>query len=283
MLTGDQIRRWDEDGFFIVNGFVDQPACHAISAETVAEIRADPPAAHPGEPAYATAGGLFIQPEARPTDGAAKPEELVSKVFNPHLVGFARDFAVSERAAAIVAELLGGDVDVFQSMFILKNRGAWGQPWHQDSHYFDFDPQPQVGLWLALTEATRENGCLSVLPGSHKGAILPHAPDRRPGANQGYLEVPGIDDARAVEVRMKPGDLLVFHSFLLHRSVDHVGGPAREAMVYHYARAGTVNRAPEHVQTIQRRINHWVPAWRTPPGEPAHAERTPAEMTHAAG
>lgn len=271
MLTADQRRRWEEDGFFVIPGFLDEAACRAISAETVAEIRADPPAAHPGEPAYATATGLLIQPEARPTDRAAAPEELVSKVFNPHLRGEAHRFALSERAAGIVAELLGGDVDVFQSMFILKNRGAWGQPWHQDSHYFDFDPHPQIGLWLALTEAKRENGCLSVLPGSHRGAILPHAPDRRPGANQGYLEVVGLDDDRAVEVRMEPGDLLVFHSFLLHRSVDHVGGRVREAMVYHYARSGTVNRAPEAVQAVQRRINHWVPAWRAPMREPAHA------------
>lgn len=273
MLTADQLRRWDEDGFFIVEGFLDEGACRTISDETVAEIRADPPAAHPGEPAYATTSGLLIQPEARPTEGATAPEELVSKVFNPHLRGLAHDFAVSERAAGIVAELLGGDVDVFQSMFILKNRGAWGQPWHQDSHYFDFDPHPEVGLWLSLTEATPENGCLSVLPGSHKGPVLPHEPDRRPGANQGYLEVLGLDDDRAVEVRMRPGDLLVFHSFLLHRSVDHVAGRRREAMVYHYARAGAVNRAPESVQAVQRRINHWLPAWRAPAKELAHVAR----------
>lgn len=267
MLTADQIRRWDEDGFFILPGFLGEASCRAMAAETVAEIRADPPTAHPGEPAYQTAGGLLIQPEARPTAGAVVAEELVSKVFNPHVRGLAHDFAVSDRAAGIVAELLGGDVDAFQSMFILKNRGAWGQPWHQDSHYFDFDPQPQVGLWLSLTEATRENGCLSVLPGSHRGTILPHVPDRRPGANQGYLEVLGLEERPAVEVAMQPGDLLVFHSFLLHKSVDHRGGRRREAMVYHYARAGTRNLADPQVQAMQRRINHWVPAWRAPQRE----------------
>jgi ectoine hydroxylase-related dioxygenase (phytanoyl-CoA dioxygenase family) len=262
MLTADQLRQWDEDGFFVLEGFLDEAACRRMSAETIAEIRADPPAAHPGEPAYETRNRLYIQPEAKPTEGATAPEELVAKVFNPHLHGAAHAFAVSERAAGIVAELLGGDVDVFQSMFILKNRGAWGQPWHQDSFYFDFDPHPQVGLWLALTEATPENGCLSVLPGSHKGPIMPHAPDARPGANQGYREVLGLAEDRAVEVRMRPGDLLVFHSFLLHKSVDHAGGRVREAMVYHYARAGTVNRSPEAVQAIQRRIHHWTPASR---------------------
>lgn len=67
---------------------------------------------------------------------------------------------------------------------------------------------------------------------------------------------------------MRPGDLLVFHSFLLHKSVDHVGGRMRQAMVYHYARSGTRNRAPESVQAVQRRINHWLPAWRA-----GHEER----------
>lgn len=271
MLSPGQREQWWKDGFFVMEGFLDAASCAAIADETIDEIRADPPARHPGIPAYATASGLYVQPEARPNSDAREPEELVSKVFNPHLRGHARDLALSERCAGIVAELLEGDVDVFQSMFILKNRGAWGQPWHQDSHYFDFDPQPQVGLWFALTEATRENGCLSVLPGSHTGPLQRHDPDRRPGANQGYLEVDSVDADAAVEVRMRPGDLLVFHSFLLHRSVDHAGGSVRQAMVYHYARAGTRNNAPEAMQAVQRRINHWLPAWRARQEELVHA------------
>lgn len=262
MLTDDQRRRWREQGFFVIPEFADAATCALMIEETVEAIRADPPADHDGQPAYVTAAGLLVQKEGKVPHGAVRPEDLVSKVFNTHLSGAARDFALAPRAAAIVAALLETDVDVFQSMFILKNQGAWGQPWHQDSYYFNFDQQPQVGLWLALTESTRENGCLSVLPGSHVRPIEQHVPDRREGANQGYLEVLGLDDSAGVEVTMNPGDLLVFHSYLLHKSVDHRGGRPRAAMVYHYGRAGTRNLADASTRAVQDRVTKWVPAWR---------------------
>ena len=65
------------------------------------------------------------------------------------------------------------DVSCFLSQFIFKNPGAWGQPWHQDSLYFPFEPaRPVVGVWLAVTEATLENGCLHVLPGSNHEPVV---------------------------------------------------------------------------------------------------------------
>lgn len=69
----------------------------------------------------------------------------------------------------------------FQSQFIWKNPGAWGQPWHQDTYYFHFDKGPHIGVWLALTEATVENGCLSVLPGTHRdpNPVVHFVPARR--------------------------------------------------------------------------------------------------------
>jgi ectoine hydroxylase-related dioxygenase (phytanoyl-CoA dioxygenase family) len=262
MLTSEQLLRWERDGFFVLRGFADTAKGHAMAEETIAAIRADPPSAHSGEPAYVTREELLIQPEAKPVGGAVHPEDHVSKVFNTHLAGHARDFALQERCGAIVAELLEADVDVFQSMFILKNAGAWGQPWHQDSHYFNFDHQPQVGLWLAISEATLENGCLSVLPGSHRLPIQQHHPDKRPGANYGYLEIEGVDESTATPVLMRPGDLLVFHSYLLHKSVDNRSNARRAAMVYHYGRAGTKNLAPPDVAKRQEAVTRWVPVVR---------------------
>jgi ectoine hydroxylase-related dioxygenase (phytanoyl-CoA dioxygenase family) len=258
MIGSAHLEQWERDGFFLLRGFCPPSVGAAMEAEILARLRADPPSAHPGESAYVTAEGLVVQPEAKVPVGAVEPEDFVAKLFNPHLAGTAHEFAVSDRAADVVAAILGSDIDVFQSMLILKNPGAWGQPWHQDSLYFEFDRQPQVGLWLAISEARLDNGCLLVLPGSHKGPIRPHAPDRRPGANQGYLEIEGVDEGDAVPVLMQPGDLLVFHSYLLHKSVDNMGTGRRSAMVYHYGRAGTVNLAPAAKRAIQDRVTRWV-------------------------
>ncbi|MEY2883608.1 MAG: hypothetical protein RL490_1332 [Pseudomonadota bacterium] len=259
MITVAERLAWEQDGFFIRRGFADAVTGDAMAATTIAALRSDPPAAHPGEPAWQTPEGLLVQPEAKPVDGAIMAEDHVAKVFNTHLSGPAQAFALDVGCGDIVGGLLGGDVDVFQSMFILKNPGAWGQPWHQDSHYFHFDHQPQVGLWLAISAATPENGGLMVLPGSHRRPLQPHHPDRRPGANHGYTEIIGLDEGAAVPVIMAPGDLLVFHSYLMHKSVDNASNRRRLAMVYHYGRRGTVNLADAATQAVQRRILHWQP------------------------
>jgi phytanoyl-CoA hydroxylase len=265
MLDAQQIDEWNELGFVILRGFAPPETGYAMAREAVAAIRADPPSAHPDEQGYVLANGMLVQPEGKAPDHAIEAEDFVAKLFNTHVAGTARSFATSAAAADVVSQLLGENIDVFQSMFILKNPGAWGQPWHQDSYYFNFDQQPQVGLWLAISEATLENGCLSVLPGSHKGPIRAHHPDRRPGANQGYLEILGLDESNALPVLMQPGDLLVFHSYLLHKSVDNLGQGRRAAMVYHYGRADSVNLNPPEVQALQERVTRWIPVRRTAP------------------
>ena len=266
MLSQKQLADWERDGFIVLRGFANRSIGEEMAAETIDEIRADPPSAHPGEPGYVLGNGMLVQPEGKIPERAEQPEDYVAKVFNTHLAGAAHDFAVGTEAGDVVASILGDDIDVFQSMFILKNPGAWGQPWHQDSYYFNFDQQPQIGLWLAISEATLENGCLSVLPGSHRRPILPHETDRREGANQGYMEVLGLDDSAAIPVLMEPGDLLVFHSYLLHRSVDNRGGSRRSAMVYHYGRADSRNLNPPEMQQLQARVTRWIPVRRSAAG-----------------
>jgi phytanoyl-CoA hydroxylase len=267
MLTAKHLADWERDGFFVLPGFAEAATGETMAAETIATIRAHPPSGKPGQRAYRIPGSLFIQPESQAMSGAVNAEDFAAKVFNAHLHGAAHDFAVSDACADVVSPLIGDDIDVFQSMFILKNPGAWGQPWHQDSHYFNFDRGPQIGLWLAISEATLENGCLSVLPGSHKRAVLPHVPDKREGANQGYLEIEGVDERDAIPVLMQPGDLLVFHSHLLHRSVDNCGAGRRAAMVYHYGKAGSVNLAAPEIQTVQNLVTRWIPVRRSMPVE----------------
>jgi phytanoyl-CoA hydroxylase len=179
-------------------------------------------------------------------------------VFNCHTEGLAHEIASRAAVVDVVAELLGPDVDCFQSQFIFKNPGVVGQPWHQDSYYFAFDKQPQVGVWVALTAATIENGCLWVVPGSHRaGKIFQHVPDRRPEANRGYLEIVDQDVANRQPCLMQPGDVLFFHSFLMHMSTDNVAHDRRAAMVYHYGRPGSKALAPEYAEALAR-VNRWI-------------------------
>jgi phytanoyl-CoA hydroxylase len=190
-------------------------------------------------------GPSIVLPEANLIGRDGLPEQLVSKVFKLHRDSVFDVFARSTAVTDLVAELVGPELDCFLSQFIFKNPGAWGQPWHQDSVYFPFDPpRPILGVWLAVTEATLENGCLHVMPGSHREPIHAHVDDRRPGANYGYIEIVDHDMSGSIPVLMEPGDLLLFDSHLMHRSTDNESDGIRAAMVFHYCTTGTVERSP---------------------------------------
>jgi chlorinating enzyme len=238
-MTSEQKAAWEKDGYFVVRGLVERAVCTAMIDEAVRIVRAAGPDVLSNK--ITAFEGLYLQREAQPGASAHAAEDHMAKIFNLHLrEGVFGSFGGETRIVDLVAGVLGADVDCFQSQFIWKNPGAWGQPWHQDSHYFPFDKQPQVGVWLALTEATLENGCLSVLPGSHTDDLRVHGPDKRPGSNYGYLEVDvGAEGSKAAPMLMQPGDVLVFHSYLLHRSEDNRARSRRAALVYHYGRAGT--------------------------------------------
>jgi ectoine hydroxylase-related dioxygenase (phytanoyl-CoA dioxygenase family) len=240
---------YERDGFVVLRGFAPE-ACDAMFERVVTLARR---AAARGDISPA-----FVMPESnlRGEDGA--PEALLSKIFRLHRDDVFRAFATRADVVAHARALLDThDIDCFLSQFIFKNPGAWGQPCHQDSWYFPFDPpRPVVGAWLAVTEATLDNGCLHVVPGSHREPVHHHVDDRRPGANYGYVEIVDHDLSNAQPVLLQPGDLLLFDSHLMHFSTDNVSSGVRAAMVYHYARHGTVDRT-EALRGYT--INDWMP------------------------
>jgi ectoine hydroxylase-related dioxygenase (phytanoyl-CoA dioxygenase family) len=254
-VTDEQLVQYGRDGFFRIEGFADAAVCDAM-LERVVEIARRGAAGEDVRPA-------LILPEANLAGRPGNPEDLVSKIFKLHRDPVFNEFARSTAVTDVVAAVLRAEeVDCFLSQFIFKAPGAWGQPWHQDSYFFPFEPmRPVVGIWLAVTEATLENGCLHVLRSSHEQPIHEHVPDRRPGANYGYVEIVDHDMSASEPVRMHPGDLLVFDSHLMHRSTDNVSDGIRAAMVYHYAVAGTKDLTLER-QTYS--INDWMPARRRP-------------------
>lgn len=231
MLTPDQKNGWKSDGFFIVPAFESQSRCRALH-DRVVEI------------ARLSARGfripnVLIVPEKKPNPHARNPEDDLAKIFRLHRDAKFRALVEHCRYVEIAQELLGPEIDCFVSQFIFKNQGAMGQPWHQDSHYFAFSKGPQIGFWLAITRATLDNGCLHVVPGSHTESVHRHVPDLRTHALYGYEEIVDYDTSKAVPVLLDAGDLLVFHSHLMHRSTDNISDGIRAAFVWHYAAAGT--------------------------------------------
>ena len=268
-LDAEQLASFERDGFVRLAGFAEASVGDAM-LDRVIELSRRAAAGEDIAPA-------FVLPEQQAELAAreraeVRPEDLVSKVFRLARNPVFHDFAVADRVTGLVAQLLGSDdLDVFLSQFIFKNPGAWGQPWHQDSYYFPFEPpRPVLGVWLAISEATLANGCLHVLPGSHREPIKTHVDDRRPNANYGYVEIVDHDLSGSVPVLMQPGDLLLFDSHLMHRSTDNETHGVRAAMVFHYARAGTRDRTTELKGYT---VNDWLPARRAEGSDPRGAAR----------
>lgn len=238
LLPSGGADQWMRNGYVVLRHAVDDATCAAINERAIAMVR-DIATGEGMNGAFHKDGSFTVPEENFAPDAGDSPEDRTSKLFNLHRHDPFREVAMMPPITSVVAGVLGPDIDCFNSQFIFKNPGAWGQPWHQDSLYFNFDRYPQVGVWVATSPATEVNGCLYIAPGSHTEPLHRHVPDFRPGANLGYLEVVDYDFSGAVPVLMDPGDVLVFHSFLLHRSGDNTSSARRTALVFHYGQAGT--------------------------------------------
>jgi len=248
------LRGEDAPGFALFEGFADSGTCAAMLADMVQLARA----AAAGE----EVNGALVAPEQQTDLQGSDPEDFVSKIFRVQRRSTFLQFLQRDDVTHLLKAALGPDVDCFLSQFIFKNPGARGQPWHQDGYYFPFRPaRPVAALWLAITDATLENGCLHVLPGSQNQPIHEHVPDRREHANYGYVEIVDHDMSRSQPCLLTAGDLLMFDSHLMHRSTDNVSRGIRAAMVWHFARAGTED--PGHDLGNGRRgpspVNDWMP------------------------
>lgn len=116
-----------------------------------------------------------------------------------------------------LASLLGPDLALWRSLFFVKNPGGRASEWHQDfKAWAMLDPILTITAWIAITEATLENSCMQVIPGSHK-AEVPHLPLADPLVpDQTFPDPAAIDTARAVPVELKAGEFFFLDEKVLH-------------------------------------------------------------------
>lgn len=252
-LTDTQLDAFNSQGFIRIPAFA--------SPDTTAAMLAAATALAGHKDAGKDIADALVQPEAA-LDQTLPLAQRTSKIFRIHRhEPVFRDFATATATTDVVASILGNDVDCFLSQFIFKQPGALGQPWHQDAFYFPFEGPPQLGIWLAVTDARMDNGPLWILPGSHSEPVHPAVADQREHANYGYVEIVDHEMDAAEPVLMQAGDLLVFHSHLMHRSTDNQATDLRAAMVYHYATADTVDHSVR-VHGRKPANQDWLPVLR---------------------
>ena len=119
-----------------------------------------------------------------------------------------------------VADLLGPDLLVEgASLFVKEPRSEAYISFHQDSFYWDIEPHEIVTAWIALSEATRDNGCMQYAARSHRQGMRPHEATYAPhnALTRGQV-VQLDDDDRIVDVVLQPGQIAIHHCLLAHAS-----------------------------------------------------------------
>jgi ectoine hydroxylase-related dioxygenase (phytanoyl-CoA dioxygenase family) len=189
MLGGEEVLRFHEQGYLGPFALCTPPAMAAVRELIDREVL--------GRPGPAGNTGHFRHLDSRVVfDLCAHP-------------------AIVERMASI----LGPHLLLWRSAFFVKAPGGAEIPWHQDGQYWAIEPPVNISAWVAIDEATVENSCVQLIPGSHT-AVIPHIPtSEQMEAGFGKMADPAlVDTSRVVDMELRPGEFFLFNERVVHRS-----------------------------------------------------------------
>jgi len=163
-----------------------------------------------------------------------------ARLFELHLLLTEFDRLVrAPRVLDAVAGILGPDLLVWECNVFAKDPGSESfVSWHQDLHYLGLDSEDQVNAWFALTDVSEKNGCMRMIPGSHLGGGVAHR-DTWAKSNvltRGQEVEISIDEACAVNVTMKPGQVSLHHGHMFHASGPNRSDDRRIGVAVRYIR-----------------------------------------------
>lgn len=219
VVTDEQARAYDQVGAFRFEGAFDRSTLDAILAEI------DPVEAR-------------MEAELRKLDGGklfiARADAIT---FTTHLVvrsAVLREIVSSPPLTDLCADLIGPDVRLYWDQAVYKKPDADATfPWHQDNGYAFVEPQQYLTCWIALTDATEENGCPQVVPGLHREGTLSHHL-----TDAGFVCLDDPPGAQPVPARA--GDIVVFSSLTPHCTGPNLTEGVRKAYIVQYAPDGAV-------------------------------------------
>jgi phytanoyl-CoA hydroxylase len=253
MLTTRQIEDFARDGYVVLHGFKQADAIAALCRRAREIVDAFDPAEGAGifttrdlsrsaEQWFLDSGDqvrCFFEEEAFDADGRLRVPKAraINKIGHAmhHLDPVFADFSMGADIAALAAALGVQRPRVWQSMFIFKQPHIGGEVrWHQDATYLIAEPVPVTGLWFALEDATRDNGCLWVQPGGHRGPLRERFVRSSSGVRLDRLDAtPWPTLGEAVPVEVPAGAVVCFHGLMPHYSAPNRSAVSRLAYTLH--------------------------------------------------
>lgn len=227
-LSVDQVAQYKEQGFMVLPGALDTRAVEVLREDTARLCRW----------VYGPIAG-DTAPEPDETDDDLLQRHLC--IHFPHKISpVMRQTLAAPPIVAALTSIIGPNVKCMQSMLFVKATGMPGQAWHQDEIYIPTRDRSLTGAWIALDDATVENGCLWAIPGSHRPGVLWPQEQRQDPRFDCSAETHGypFPDEEAVPLEAKAGDIVLFNGYLLHRSLPNTAPSGyRRALVNHYMSA----------------------------------------------
>lgn len=235
-ISQTQIDSYEEQGFLVVEGLLGDEDIEAIRADAIKLCR-----------------GKYKSENLQPVPNAESDTAALSRylcIHQPHHVSpVMREYLAHPAVSRSLARLVAPNVKCMQSMLFIKPPRFPGQAWHQDEVYIPTRDRSLTGAWYALDDVTVENGCMWVLPGSHRnGYLYPQRLHGRPEEFDSAQESYGFDAQEEIPVECPAGAVVFFNGYLLHRSRKNRSDRFRRVLVNHYMNAYSLlpwHRPPE--------------------------------------
>lgn len=210
-LSSEQLHQFRQEGYLVLPAQVDIALCEEMVTFTQQQLnRHAMPIEYEADTRYPGA------PSSRDAEGGLTARRVLQAVGRSSMMA---NWATNEKLVHPLRQLLGDGLHLVQShhncIMTKQPRFSSETSWHRDSRYWSFQRPELVSAWLALRDETIENGCLLVIPGSHRLVIDPNSMDKEQffrtdlSVNQDLLRL-------AKPVPLQQGDVLLFHSNLLH-------------------------------------------------------------------
>jgi len=227
MLSASQVEHYNDRGYVIPD--------YRLSADTLEAIRED------------HARLLRRHPHFR----NYCPQLLA---WDLSFLNYARDPVVLD----MVEQLIGSDFALWNSSFFAKPAlNGDKTPWHQDGEYWPIRPAATCTVWMAIDDATIDNGCLKFMPGSHKHRHLrTHHQNDAPGLTLNQ-ELPSnqYDEASAFHLELEAGQMSLHDVFLVHGSEANTSAQSRRGMTLRYMPlTSTFDRELADQQTLEKNL-----------------------------
>lgn len=259
---------FDENGYLVIEGLISEEECDILRdridryitsfdpSEELTVFSSSNSGKQHGEDYFLESGDkirCFLEEEAvDDNQNILRPKEKsINKIG--HALHFCdpifKQFSHQEKIAKLLESLSYIETDIVCSMYIFKQPQIGGAVhYHQDSCFLYTEPKPIIALWFALEDATQDNGCLSVIPGSHDYPLKQRF--IRKGNECEFSAMSSFEwpEEKAISVPVKKGSIIVMHGHLVHASPPNRSNVSRHAYIMQVMDKGSIYKKDNWLQ-----------------------------------